>query len=35
MDETPSNRIRMAATTNVYGRFRASLTIHMGEVFAV
>jgi hypothetical protein len=25
----PRNRIRMAATTKVYGRFNASLTIHM------
>jgi hypothetical protein len=33
-EATPSNRIKMAATTNVYGRFRASLTIHMVEVFA-
>src|SRR3984885_10838908 len=28
--EVPSNRIRIATTTNVYGRCRATLTIHIG-----
>jgi hypothetical protein len=30
---TPRTTIKMAMTTNVYGRFRASLTIHMAIPF--
>src|SRR5580693_6708291 len=32
IDERPSRRIRIEATTNVYGRSSASLTIHINEI---
>jgi hypothetical protein len=32
IDETPRRRIKMDATMNVYGRFSASLTIHIDVV---